>query len=456
MLKTWSIPAIGVLALLLITAPATAQYQGMGNAQGGYGNSSLLEPSSGGPDPTQPPVYYPEWHNYLDQMQQHGGYYAVTGAYGNSGPVTSYYPASSEGRAAQTRPSNMSNMYYDASEYYQAYGANQGQAQAAAQYPQQYQQQQYQQQQQAQAGPRQDAQPQAQPAADQANAQAYASSYEQPYASRQQAYQQYQQQPGGQQAYGQPQQYQQQPAPGQQQYYQQQPQQQPVAEESQAGSPAVSDPIVQEARQRAYDRAVARQRAAELAAQQQAALQEMEQARSLYEQTQQKVAEQQARQQQFQQEYHRKQVQQAYDSLKEAQERYYMLQGVDGQSGAGYSPPPGGMENPASASAYQYEQQPAAPPASPGQPAGPAQQGQQYAPQGQQYAQQGQQYPAAAPSGPMAAPPQGQVTPLYAQQQAQAQENEGGGFWSTLKEIFLTPSGTGRGMFDQRAEQSDF
>jgi hypothetical protein len=71
-----------------------------------------------------------------------------------------------------------------------------------------------------------------------------------------------------------------------------------------------------------------------------------------------------------------------------------------------------------------------------------------------------QQYPPAggytgptppATGGYTVGAPPGQATPLHVQ--GQGQQQTGGGFWSTLKEIFLPPSGTSpspRAMFDKR------
>ena len=91
--------------------------------------------------------------------------------------------------------------------------------------------------------------------------------------------------------------------------------------------------MVQAAQQKAYERAVARQRAAELAAQQQAATQELTQAQQQFDMAQQRVREQEVKQKALQAEYHKKAVGEAYDSLRVAQQRYYELMGVSGDSG---------------------------------------------------------------------------------------------------------------------------
>src|SRR5208337_2690341 len=117
-----------ILGVLLMVASAPGQW-----SAGGADQSALLETPTGGSDPSQPPVYYPYWHNYLDNMQREGGYYSITGNYGGSAPVTSYYPAapSSDATSAQT---TQSNMYYNPSEY-QAVQGSQPYAAAPMQQP---------------------------------------------------------------------------------------------------------------------------------------------------------------------------------------------------------------------------------------------------------------------------------------------------------------------------------
>ena len=112
-----------ILGVLLVVAPAPGQWPA-GNP---YDQSTLLQTPSGSFDQSQPPVYYPYWQNYLDNLQREGGYYSVTGNYGGSAPITSYYPANSSSGATAPQTSQ-SSMYYNPSEYQpvqgaQAYGA---------------------------------------------------------------------------------------------------------------------------------------------------------------------------------------------------------------------------------------------------------------------------------------------------------------------------------------------
>ncbi len=106
-----------ILGVLLMVASAPGQW-----SAGGADQSSLLETPSGGFEANQPPVYYPYWHNYLDNMQRQGGYYSVTGNYSGSAPVTSYYPASPAGDATSSQ-TTQSNMYYNPSEYQSVQGS---------------------------------------------------------------------------------------------------------------------------------------------------------------------------------------------------------------------------------------------------------------------------------------------------------------------------------------------
>ena len=112
------------LGLMLMVAPAVGQWSPRETGPAGYEGSTLMETPSGGVDPNQPPIYYPYWSNYLDKMQQEGGYYSVTGNYPGSAPVTSYYPSSqySGATSPQTGP-GQSNIYYNPSEYYSNQGA---------------------------------------------------------------------------------------------------------------------------------------------------------------------------------------------------------------------------------------------------------------------------------------------------------------------------------------------
>ncbi len=102
MQQKWTI-ILGVCLLIFSAAPVPAQWTS------GEISSTLMQTPSGSIDPSLPPVYYPYWHNYLDNLQREGGYYAITGNYPNSVPVTSYYPASPSSEAA----TQQSNIYYN-------------------------------------------------------------------------------------------------------------------------------------------------------------------------------------------------------------------------------------------------------------------------------------------------------------------------------------------------------
>lgn len=465
MRRTWLVLAGAALSILLVASVAPAQYSYGQNPYSGYEGSSLMQnPSASAYGDT--PVYYPYWYNYLDGLQQQGGYYSVTGQYGNSVPVTSYYPATEgSGGATQPQPTGQqSNMYYNPNEYYASQGqtgqynyqypsqpqapaaqVQQAQqpattkkrsskkrrirAQAAAtaqapdqayqppayqQQPQPYQQQAYQQQ--PQPYQQQPYQQEQQP-------------YPQPYQDPQQQYYQQQLQAYQQQQYYNQQAYQQQGYQQQQPYQQPQPGTYPVQQQAQGQQGGYSeDPLVQRAQEKAYARALARQRAAELASQQQAALQELQQARQIFESAQLRVQEQEDRQKAFQQEYHRKAVSDAYDSLRMAQQRYYDLMGVSTESGAGQQR---GYPTSAPPTAQQYSQ-----PVGPGQGMAAG-----------QYAQGGipvQRYGGAQPTY---GPPSGPTTPAPAQQPSQVTplrvqepQQQSGGFWNTLKEILLPPT----------------
>ncbi|MCA1961366.1 MAG: hypothetical protein LDL33_11290, partial [Desulfomonile sp.] len=132
MRKTWSALTGTVLGALLLAMPALAQFGGEdSNPYGSYESSALMQ----GPDAQAygmmpPGGYYPDWQNYLDQLQQQGGYYAVTGNYPNSVPVTSYYPAAPSAGAQGQQYSGQGGMYYNPQDYYssspQAYPQQQG------------------------------------------------------------------------------------------------------------------------------------------------------------------------------------------------------------------------------------------------------------------------------------------------------------------------------------------
>ncbi len=423
--KRWIILPAVVLGMAVLIGPASGQWTSGQSYSTEYGGNS--QPQAPSPSGNQmPQSYNAYWHDYLDRLQQQGGYYSVTGNYPNSVPITSYYPADSGGQTTSPpQTSGRPNMYYNASQYYGTQGAQQNQRPSQAYQPQYGQPAPTAQQQptkkrrlsmkkrQARSGPKRSFQEQKADWAQVRASYAGQQSYQQPQAVQQQA------------AYGQQQQayqQQQQAAYGQQQQaYQQQQQgaygQQPQAVQAQADqgtAPYSSDPIVREAQKKAYERALARQRAAELAAQQQAALQELQQTQKMYESAQNKLQEQEARQRSLQEEFHQKAVSDAYDKLRNAQQSYYELMGVSGESGR----------------PRQEIQQPP-----------PAQQPMQYPQQAQQYPQQAsaQGYPPAAgmqpqPGNAYPTPP-GQVTPL----RVQGQEESGGGLWGKLKEIFAPP-----------------
>jgi hypothetical protein len=484
------LPAI-ILVLIapVMTTPVLGQGGPGSNPYNSYDGSTLLQNNA------QQNIYYPYWHNYLDNLQQEGGYQAVHGDYPNSTPVTSYYPSAADSQAT-TPQAAQSQMYSNYNEYYQSTGqpyanqaANQysnpqyGQYQGAqpAQYQNNYQQQQLQQQQlqqqqlQQQQLQQQQLQQQAQ-AANPAQPGARQGPVEDPMPTPQQIAMEQEaflrlsgraaqqgamaasmNQPQDPNAYGA--QYGASGATaanapaagynaGQQAYMNQDP--------AAAGTPGAdqvtfsSDPAVRRAQQEALERAEARRRAAEQAAQQQAAMQELQQAQQLFEQAQSRLQEEEQKQKALQQEFHRRAVSDAYESLRQAQQRYYDLMGVEGEAGppaSNYQPPAAGAQNPMAVTTNpSYGAQPgAAPPAGPQsarQPAAAAQP--QAQPQGQ---------PQVTPRQPS------QATPLYAQQpnaRASQQGGDGSGLWGTLKSFFSGPGGRSqRGMFDRRGGGTD-
>ena len=199
-----------------------------------------------------------------------------------------------------------------------------------------------------------------------------------------------------------------------------------------------------------------------MAAQQQAAMQELQQTQALYAAAQQKLKEQEARQRQLQDEYHKKSVGEAYEGLRAAQQRYYELMGVSGESGTGPArqAQQAQMASQAPAQSLQYpgqqpyQQQPMAAAQPQTVPAGAYPQGYPSA------APQQQGYPQAANPGLTVTPP-GSATPLriQSQQEQQQQQQESGGFWSTLKEIFSPPTTAPipnqRSMFDNKKSAMD-
>ena len=406
----------GAFVLALLSAPCLSPWV---EAQGqDYNTSSLMQSGAEGQNSQMPQAYYPYWNNYLDNLQREGGYYSVTGNYGNSNPVTSYYPANPSSDAMSPQVTSQSGMYYNPQDYY---GASQQQGyqqpNQAASYQSNQNPVQYAQPQPAQT--KRTSKRQKQTAVTQQVQQpAYASQQPPAYYPQQQGY--------GQQAYGQQQGYSQYPQP---------------AAETQDTAPAYSaDPSVQAAQQKAYDRAIARQRAAELAAQQAAASQELQQTQQMYMAAQQKLREQEQKQKELQNEYHKKSVSEAYENLRESQRRYYDLMGVAAENArqSQVSQQAALAPQPPMPQAQQYQPQLAAP-SQPSYPQGvPA----------ANYANPGVQpgYPAspglntgASQMAPSAYPP-GQSTPIQIQPQQQAQQESSGGLWSTLKEIFSPPT----------------
>ena len=297
----------GALSLAFVLAPGVSRWA-QGQAGYDYNTSSLMQSPSEGQNGQVPQAYYPYWTNYLDNLQRDGGYYSVTGNYG-SAPVTSYYPANPSNNATSPQVTSQSGMYDNPQGYYGT------QQQAYQQAPQASPYQSYQAP--VAHGKKASKKHKSAASAVQAQQQDYYNQQQPGYSPQQQAYGQYptnpQQQPYGQQGYGQ---------------YQQQ--QQPS---EQASTPAYgSDPSVQAAQQKAYERAVARQKAAELAAQQQSAMQELQQTQQMYVAAQQKLREQEQKQKELQNEYHKKAVGEAYESLRAAQQRYYDLMGVSGEN----------------------------------------------------------------------------------------------------------------------------
>lgn len=398
-----------------------------------YNTSSLMQSGDSGQNTQMPQAYYPYWNNYLDNLQREGGYYSVTGAYGNSAPVTSYYPANPASDAMSPQVTSQSGMYYNPQDYYGASQQQGYQPGAAAPSYQTYQAPAPNVQQQASHGKKSSKKQRAAAINTNQPQQNYYGQQQPGYYPQQQSQQsagQYpsypQQQQYGQQAYGQP-------GYGQQQ-------QLPPPASQETPSPYGSDPSVQAAQQKAYDRAVARQRAAELAAQQQTAMQELQQTQQMYVAAQQKLREQEQKQKELQNEYHKKAVGEAYEGLRTAQQRYYDLMGVaqeaarqnqGGQSALASQPqtiPQQAMQYPQAAQTQpSYPQSmPAASYNSPGQPQ-------------PTYPTSPGVNTAASPMAPSAIPP-GQATPLQIQPQAQPQQESSGGFWGTLKEIFSPPT----------------
>ncbi len=418
----------GALSLAFVLAPGVCQWA-QGQAGYEYNTSSLMQSPSDGQNGQMPQAYYPYWTNYLDNLQRDGGYYSVTGNYGST-PVTSYYPANPSNNATSPQVTSQSGMYDNSQDYY-------GTQQQGYQQP-------------PQASPYQSYQaPAANVQTPVAHGKKTSKKHKPATASMQAQQQDYygQQQPGyspQQQTYGQNPTYPQQQAYGQQGYGQYPQQQQQPSE--QVSAPAYgSDPSVQAAQQKAYDRAVARQKAAELAAQQQSAMQELQQTQQMYVAAQQKLREQEQKQKELQNEYHKKAVGEAYESLRTAQQRYYDLMGVSGENArqaqagqtavaAQQSLPQQPTQYPQAAQAQQPQAYPqSVPAASYSNPTMP----QTSYPGGAAGVNTGAAPPMAAPS----AYPPGQATPLQVQQpQQQAQQESSGGFWGTLKEIFSPPT----------------
>ncbi|MGC8658841.1 MAG: hypothetical protein ACP5U1_07180 [Desulfomonilaceae bacterium] len=425
MRKKFMVLISGALSLAFCLVHGESQ-RAWGQASYDYNTSSLMQaPSDAGQNPQMPQAYYPYWTNYLDNLQREGGYYSYTGNYGST-PVTSYYPANPSSNATSPQVTNQSGMYYNPQDYYSA-------TQQQGYYQQAPQASPYQSYQAPSSSTPHQAAVHGKKSSKKHRAAAEPTQTQQPtyYGQPQTGY--YTQQAGApqQQAYGQYPNYQQQQAYGQ---YQQQPSTQGT--ESAFGS----DPSVQAAQQRAYERAAAREKAAELAAQQQQAMEELQKTQQMYVAAQQKLREQEQKQRELQSEYHKKAVKEAYDSLRVAQQKYYELMGVSG-------------ENAAQGQASVPAQQQAAAPQYP-QPA-PAAQPQTY-PQSVPTANYGSPAPQAQPSypgsagvntatapptGAPSAYPPGQATPLQIQPQQQSQqESSSGGFWGVIKEIFSPPT----------------
>ncbi|MDA8405329.1 MAG: hypothetical protein M0T73_00505 [Deltaproteobacteria bacterium] len=409
----------GALSLAFVMVPGASRWA-QGQAGYDYNTSSLMQSPSGEQNGQMPQAYYPYWTNYLDNLQRDGGYYSVTGNYGSS-PVTSYYPANPSNNATSPQVTSQSGMYYNPQDYY-------GSQQQGYQQP-------------PQASPYQSYQaPAASLQTPVAQGKKASKKHKPTTASIQSQQPDYygQQQPGyapQQQAYGQSPNYPQQQAYGQ---YQQQP-------SGQESPPAYgSDPSVQAAQQKAYERAVARQKAAELAAQQQSAMQELQQTQQMYVAAQQKLREQEQKQKELQNEYHKKAVGEAYESLRAAQQRYYDLMGVSGenagQAQAGQTAVASQQALPQQPTQYPQAAQ-AQPPQAYPQSMPAASYGNPAMPQASYPGSAGVNTGAAPPMAAPSAYPPGQATPLQVQQpQQQAQQESSGGFWGTLKEIFSPPT----------------
>jgi len=78
-----------VVAAMLSAAPASGQWTGGQNFSGVYDGSTLLQSSGAYGENPMPQSYEAYWHNYLDRLQQQGGYQAITGNYPNSVPIRS-------------------------------------------------------------------------------------------------------------------------------------------------------------------------------------------------------------------------------------------------------------------------------------------------------------------------------------------------------------------------------
>ncbi len=458
---TGKLPAILAICFFAANTPVLAQGGTGSNPYYNYNSSTLMQ---GNP---QQNIYYPYWNNYLDNLQQEGGYQAVQGDYPNSAPVTSYYPSAQDSNAT-TPQAAQPQMYSNTTDYYNNYGQAQPgyQAQSAGQYGA-YGAQQVQQAQpnygaapapqrapqsnrplrastntgqanprQANQGPVEDPIPTPQEIAAEQQRFLYLSgrNAEQNAVSAAMAQAEAQARAQGQ-AYGaqygaQPQQ-QANAAPqgypsGQQAYMNNA----AATNQSAADLAFSADPNVRRAQEEARQRAEARRKAAEQAAQQQAAMQELQQAQTLYEQAQARLSEEEQKQKALQAEFHRRAVSDAYDSLRMAQQRYYDLMGVEGEAGppqSNYRPQAAAAPNPMAVTTNPSYGQPAQPQQQPVQPAQP-----QVAPQPQRPAQ---------------------ATPLYAGQAGQqGQSNSsGGGILSSIKSFFSAPEGVNqRALLDRQ------
>ena len=113
--KTWLLLMSSALSMLLMVAPASGQWSSGPAGPPGGDTSTLVQSPSGSFEGDQPQAYHAYWHNYLDNLQREGGYYSVTGNYGGSVPVTSYYPSSESSSATSPEAAARQAAMYDTS-----------------------------------------------------------------------------------------------------------------------------------------------------------------------------------------------------------------------------------------------------------------------------------------------------------------------------------------------------